>query len=55
LNLGFEGALRKAQEQERESLEPKRAQLAILNDQIVETEKEAADIAESLKKRCAGV
>ena len=50
----FEGILRKAQEQEQESLEPKRAQLAVLHEQIAETEKEAVEISEALKKTPRG-
>ncbi len=46
----FERALRKAQQEELESLAPKRELLTTLLEQIVETEKEAAEIGEALKR-----
>ncbi len=50
----FEGALREAQRAEEQSLEPKREQLTTLVAQIAETEKEAAEIAQALKKASRG-
>lgn len=46
----FERALRKAQKEELESLEPKRELLTTLLEQISETEKEASEIGEALKR-----
>lgn len=43
-----------AQEAEEQSLEPKREQLTTLVAQITETEKEAAEIAQALKKASRG-
>ena len=46
----FEAALRKAQREELESLQPKRELLATLLIQIAETEREAGEIGEALKR-----
>ncbi len=49
-NPNFEQALRDAQSKELEGLQPKREQLEIVDEQIRKTEKDAAEIAEALKK-----
>jgi hypothetical protein len=50
----FEKALRDAQTKEQDSLRPKREQLAIVVEQIAESERDAAEISEALKKVSRG-